>query len=478
MDVIINGTRWVPADAGRNPAVGVGVTTHNRRDVALDCIAKIKKLTPDALVVVVDDGSTEPYPDADHRFETPVGIARAKNRCLELLADAGAEHLFLFDDDAYPLVDGWWQPYVDSPEPHLMRIFPDLTGPKKLNDIAEVYRDTQHVAYTGPRGVMIYAHRSVLDTVGGMDPAFGRWGWEHGDWSNRIHAAGMTTWRFGDVVNSAELVYSLDEHVEVRRSVELAERRQLEKPNSQRYHAQKNTPAYREYRTERDVVLTCLLTSVTDPQRGRRMSPDLAALDVLLKSVTSPAVVFHDELEAVDGPARTFVKVDPVPGLNPYFARWLHFWRYLRDHPEIRYVWCVDGTDVEQLHEPALEPGRLYLGYEPTVVGCEWMRTHHRAAVVTEFIDANADRTLLNAGVVGGHRDVVMPFLHDLIRAYWDNAADRFHRIDTQTLGVGDMGIFNQVAWTRYADRIVYGPRVTTVFKANDRNDYSWWRHK
>lgn len=77
-------------------------------------------------------------PEATYRFEENVGIARHKNKCLELLADAGCEHLFLFDDDAYPLVEDWWRPYVDSPEPHLMRIFLDLAGPRKMRDITAV----------------------------------------------------------------------------------------------------------------------------------------------------------------------------------------------------------------------------------------------------------------------------------------------------------------------------------------------------
>jgi hypothetical protein len=29
--------------------------------------------------------------------------------------DAGCEHLFLFDDDAWPIADNWHLPYIESP---------------------------------------------------------------------------------------------------------------------------------------------------------------------------------------------------------------------------------------------------------------------------------------------------------------------------------------------------------------------------
>jgi hypothetical protein len=71
-----------------------------------------------------------------------------------------------------------------------------------------------------------------------------------------------------------------------------------------------------------------------------------------------------------------------------------------------------------------------------------------------------------------------MCFLHDLIAAYFDNGIDRFNGDARDDVGTTDMGSFNEVAWTRWSDRLVYGPQINTVFKANERNDWSWWRHK
>ena len=469
--VVIDGVEYAPA-AGR---IGVGITTHNRPDVFAETHRRIVELTPGAKVVVVDDASREPVAGATFRFEQQAGIARAKNKCLELLADC--DHIFLFDDDCYPLVEGWWRPYVESPEPHLMRIFKDFASGQKLNDIDELYRDSRHVAYTGPRGMMLYVERRVLDVVGGMDPGFGLWGWEHGDWSNRIHAAGLTTWRFADVVGSDRLVYSLDEHQEVRRSVPRQVRDAHAPPNVERYHQQRHEPLYREWREQQDVALTCLFTGQPDPQRGRKMQADAGQLSTLLDSLRDHrTVVLHDGLDAASTDAVTYERVETA--LNPYFQRWLSYWQWLRAHPDVRFVWCVDGTDVELLHDPFphMEPGRLYLGSEMTTVAHPWLHEHHPA--IRPFIAENGQRQLLNAGLVGGDRRTVMGFLHDVIRAFFDNGIDR-HNGDVQDdIGSTDMGAFNQVAWTRWADRLVYGPQVNTVFKANERNDWSWWRHK
>jgi hypothetical protein len=40
---------------------------------------------------------------------------------------------------------------------------------------------------------------------------------------------------------------------------------------------------------------------------------------------------------------------------------------------------------------------------------------------------------------------------------------------------VGDMGHFNEAA---YSMTVQTGPRITTLFKANQRTEHSKWRHK
>ncbi|QFG11142.1 glycosyltransferase [Mycobacterium phage Xula] len=477
IEVIIDGERYVPATS-HGHSIGVGVTTRNRRDVADRTIANIRRHTPNANIVIVDDASDQPFPGATYRFAKRAGIARAKNKCLELLSNC--EHIFLFDDDCYPIVDEWWKPYVESPEPHLMYQFLDLADGRKLNDVTKVYDDGRHFALSGARGCMIYAHRSVIERVGGLDPEFGGWGWEHPSWSDRIYNAGLTSFRYGDVCGSNKLIHSMDEHDEVVRSVPTAERKAVAARNAELYWQNHYTSSHYipVVAPERRVVLTCLLSNKPDPQRNTRMQPDVKLLETLLNSIDCA-----EPVALVDNPmtrnGATFELVTS-PVENPYFARWYLYYQWLRANPDVQWVWCVDGTDVEMLNAPweHMTAGRLYVGHEPAIVGIDWMRSHHEAAHLQAFIDEHADLPLLNAGVVGGDRETVMTFAHDMAADHEDQIRRVWHKHDTKGHIIGDMATFNYVARTKYADRLVYGPRVATTFKANERNAWSWWRHK
>lgn len=480
-EVTIDGITYTP---NASPKIGIGVTVQNRETVYRECLNKLKqKLPPSSTLVIVDDASNTPIPEADYRFDTVAGIAVAKNKCLELLDQAEVDEFFLWDSDAYPLQDNWWQPYIDSPEPHLMYQFADLSGARKIRDVTETYRDNNHFALSGARGLMLYCNREVLETVGGMDPIYGRFGYDHVDWSNRIHNAGLTSWRYADIVGSDKLIYSLDEHEEVERTVPLAERQALVAKNAEICNRRRDNgyAEYIEYRQPRNTIITTLFTGVTDTQRGTTWKPDAALLQSWAHSISEVSpdtrkVVLHNEELTFDA-----AEIVQVPCHIPiYFQRWLSIWQWLRDHPETRWVWCTDGTDVEMLKEPweHMEDDVLYVGSENQVVGCRWMVDNHKAAGLQEFFADNPARPLLNAGLVGGSRETVMEFLHCMIREYFDHEARLFHEKDAESLGVGDMGVFNFVAWTRFADRLSFGPHVNTVFKADERNDHSWWKHK
>lgn len=185
MQVTIDGVPYAPV-INSSARIGIAISTHNRPAVLSRAIEQhLKHLPAGALVVVVDDGSQPAavVPDGVQlrRLDVSQGIVAAKNASLSALVDAGCEHLFLFDDDAWPIADGWHVPYVESAEPHLAYQFLDLAGARKLNDISVLYRDERHVAYTGQRGVMLYYHRSAIERVGGFDSIYGRGMYEHSD---------------------------------------------------------------------------------------------------------------------------------------------------------------------------------------------------------------------------------------------------------------------------------------------------------
>lgn len=118
--------------------------------------------------------------DSAHRL----GVAANKNTGLELLMDnTKVDHLFLSDDDTYPLYPQSIYKHVDLPLAHSMVCW----GQSRIEKI-----DGPYATWKWPRGVVMYATRSVVETVGGMDERFRPGGHEHVEWSNRIHNAHLT----------------------------------------------------------------------------------------------------------------------------------------------------------------------------------------------------------------------------------------------------------------------------------------------
>lgn len=216
-------TARVPRSSSRGDwidsvTVGVSITTRNRRVLFTRTLRCWRRWTPaDVPLVVVDDASDVPFPDIDGltviRNEHRLGVAMSKNRGIAALMDLGCDHLFLADDDVVPIVDRWWEPYVDSPEPHLSH----------QRDFRAKDGDETHFAVGFPRGYLLYAERMVIDTVGGMDPAYGAWGGEHVEWQKRIHDAGLTTWAYADVRGSGKLWSAIN----VRSTAGGAERKRM-----------------------------------------------------------------------------------------------------------------------------------------------------------------------------------------------------------------------------------------------------------
>ncbi|EIP0481030.1 glycosyltransferase family 2 protein [Escherichia coli] len=485
MEVLINGVRFIP-EGDNKVRIGIAITTHNRHEVLKRAIEQhMKHLPSGALVVVIDDGSSPaavvPANVKLVRHDQSLGIVASKNASLTALVDAGCEHLFLWDDDAWPIADNWHLPYIESPEPHLAYQFLDLSGPRKINDMTVLYRDDKHIAYTGQRGVMLYYHRSAIDKVGGFDPVYGRGMYEHPDLALRIHNAGLSTWAFADVAGSEKLIHSMDEYEEVARSIPRSERESLAKTNARIYSARRDSgySGYAPYRKQHDVVITSLLTSEPDPQRGNKMLADPNVLQHWASSIAgAKAVVLADELTAPPFDALLF-KVPSVK-MSPYFARWLHIYQHLRAHPEYRFVWCTDGTDVEMLREPwaEMEVGKIYVGSEHKTYAEEWMKSNHHGKAYSEFLEQYRNELLLNAGLIGGCREDVMEFVHRIIRQHYLIESHRFWKMEAAPATLVDMGAFGMAAKS-FGDRIVTGPRVHTIFKTDGfGKEVAWWKHK
>lgn len=255
--------------------IGIAISHHNRHDILAKTIAEFAKykMPRGTVVEIIDDASDEPTDMATFRFEQNVGIARTKNKGIELLMQKGCDHLFLFDDDTYPIADNWWVPYIESKQPHLMLNFTHYSDGREVGDCIEVYRDYEIVAQGNPRGCMLYMERKVIDIVGGFNTAFGKAMEEHIEYSQRVFNAKLTTFKFADVVDSEKLIYSTDwdKSQRLQSSISTKERnawrRNRELLEQLKYDA--SFQPYTEPSKENRAVITTFFTSGIDTQRQK-----------------------------------------------------------------------------------------------------------------------------------------------------------------------------------------------------------------
>lgn len=343
-----------------------------------------------------------------------------------------------------------------------MYLFKDWANGTPVGDDAIVYQDQQHRAHHHARGCMLYVDAVALVTVGGMDVRYGKAMNEHADWSNRIHNAGLTTFPYMDVANSKELIYSSDEHQEVASSIARADRIANLQANNDLLKANEGSAAYAPY--GKDVVIACYFANVIDPQRNTTWSPDIRAIDKLKRSVEAHGVEFVLIHNCFDLPNKVDIQS------TPYFERWLKEWQYLRDRRDINNVFLVDATDVDMLHNPFghIEPGKLYIGDEPGhTLNNRWMLTRHLEPSVNRYLRENGSLPLMNCGVVGGERKLVMALCREMYLYHFRSPQDKT-----------EMGIFNKLVHTKFAQFIDYGRHVTTLFKKQERQSDAWFRHK
>lgn len=212
--------------------IGIGITTTPSR---LDLFSEIYGRWID----VMPPNSFLTY-FVDHEGE---GVSVMKNKCLAKLEEEGATHYVLADDDVYPISKDWYKPFTESKEPHLLYNF---KLPKKgKNDMRVEYEDDKIVSYSHTRGCFIYVTQKVLDTVGGMDTRYKN-GFEHADWTTRIHNAGLTTYRSMSPVGADKLLYCLDQDQKIESSIKLDYK--TKRDNYRLYNANRNSKEWMPYK--------------------------------------------------------------------------------------------------------------------------------------------------------------------------------------------------------------------------------------
>lgn len=221
-----------------NPSIAICISTRNRPKELWTCLNNIYDLIPfHAELFIVDDASECPYIGADFTFNERAGISKVKNKCLELAYNTGCQNIFLFDDDTFPIKQGWHEAYINSGAHHLSYSFSK-----------PIRQDDKFKYHHYPNGCMLYFTRKCIDTVGGFDTQFSN-KYEHTELSRRIYNAGLTAHPAMDIIGSSEYIYCMDQDNAIQRSFSDKEMKQSLKDGYAHFEATKFRKDFIEFKS-------------------------------------------------------------------------------------------------------------------------------------------------------------------------------------------------------------------------------------
>lgn len=242
-----------------------------------------------------------------------------------------------------------------------------------------------------------------------------------------------------------------------------------------------------------NLILTAYLTSGKDghkgwePKRNDHREKNVRELEPLLMSLyhkNIKAICLHDcftdpETEIIFNEWwNPFVKCRRQTAISSNAYRWLEFLVVLRGSPEAEYTFLVDSTDVECYINPFNSNlgDFLWTGDEKhSRVDNPWMKTHQQPYVTMsdyqEIIYENRKHRLLNCGIIGGKREIVLEYLELMVK--YQSECNLPDNISV------DMAVHNYILFKHFKNRFKHGEQVNTVFRKNEKpNGISWFRHK
>ena len=182
---------------------GIALLTFNRAAYLKESIETILTTKPvDAVVVVVDDGSTDDTPGIVTKFNQITyirgpnkGVGANRNRGFAVLQNCN--FIAMIEDDLFPTEKGWFEAYEEatlaSGIHHWCRV-QDKEVPENVQEFTEWMQKNKGLTPIygpSPRGDFIFITQRVIREVGGIHPNFKGAGYAHGEWQMRIVKAGL-----------------------------------------------------------------------------------------------------------------------------------------------------------------------------------------------------------------------------------------------------------------------------------------------
>lgn len=459
-----------------NPKIGIGITTRNRNSTFLETYSNIKKFEPpNSKIIVIDDASDCVNEHSTFKFRHNVGIARSKNKCIDLLYDC--DYIFLFDDDCYPIKDKWWSFYIDSGFHHLSYTYSTTITNKSKN--LPIFTFDNYRVFPNPRGCMLFITKTCINEIGGFKNLFKKYGHEHVEYSLRSYKKNLIPYPFIDIENSDSLFKSLDRFEEIKSSVDKKEIKIVPIGN------ENYDDSFQEFsnKMESFTILCSYFTGVKDSQRGEYWKPDISVLDTLINSTLDSngnIIIFHDCFDVIPDYLMNdkiqFLKRKIDSDLTPYNLRWIIYYDYLLSTNIDNPIFIVDSTDVEVLKSPSeINRNKIYIGYEyKNTLQNTWLiekeEPYIKSIKYKTDISKYRNKSLLNCGILGGYQLKLMEILKMLVTNI--NSGDFASNIITE------MALMNYTIYKHFEDSIIYGDLINTKFKQFEYNNISWFRHK
>lgn len=248
-------------------------------------------------------------------------------------------------------------------------------------------------------------------------------------------------------------------------------------------------------------MVTTFFTTRKDWQQNTFVTPVFGKMahyyQAALKLKMSVTVIYDELPDAILQHANDkfkFLQVkltdyDHQEGLND--VRFVILDDVVKQHPEWKYIFLTDLFDAEVKMSPCghVSPGKLYVGSEEVKLSRNgWMRDRFRdmgGKYLKWFEEETSDQwQLLNAGIVGGHRDVFTQFLEAMRVAISDPELEA--RVRGRAVTV-NMGAFNWAIRKSMGleennvegqPGIVTGFPIHSKFKQFENRDDVWVKHK
>lgn len=246
------------------------------------------------------------------------------------------------------------------------------------------------------------------------------------------------------------------------------------------------------------MILTSYFTLKPDWQTGRMVPQQFGYIRHLYRSVMlnglNATVIFDSLPEDLIGffanDRVRFLQVrlddwDYTLGVND--IRFLVFQDEIKKHPEWQTIFMVDAFDVQAATNPcshmtrfAVEPSLLYVGSEnKTIRGNEWffwVLSQLGGQYRKWYSTVKREQVILNAGISGGSRAVVLEFLEKLSDVLMDPELT-VRKMRKQVNA--NMAAFNYVVYNNFSGRFRTGSPVHSRFKRfEDRRTDVWFVHK